>query len=134
MTSPFNNDAVLMQLLEIATHVRRDFFNRFKIKDGKGYLHVKEELTEQVVRDHLSGKQPIAAFLLNGRSIRAAALDIDNHDSEISWTELVQRLMPLVRDLHTVNRGAKRVSIVECALGIGQRATAELSPQGAFGV
>ena len=92
-------------LVSLAGHGRTDCYSRFNVRTGKGYLLAEEALNQDVVAAHQSGEQPIAIYLLYGETTRLAALDIDNHGSELDWEEVAKRTLPLVEDLRS--RGMK---------------------------
>lgn len=66
-----------------------------------GYLLAEETITQDAVAAHRSGEQPIAIYLFSGETTRLAALDIDNHASELDWQEVAKRTLSLVEDLRS---------------------------------
>jgi len=95
-------------LRDFAKCARIDVHDRFNVKDGRGYTHVKRPITEQVIREHLDGRQPIAVVVMaQGRYTQAAVLDIDDHDGELGWERVVERVLPLYRAL--IDEGLKPI-------------------------
>lgn len=83
-------------LLCMRDFVRRDSFSAFKVDEGKGYRHVKGEISDPVIMRHATNEQPIAVFFLKGQVVRAAALDLDAHDGSMGWAEMVAWAKPIV--------------------------------------
>ncbi len=86
-------------LFSLAKHARTDVHNTFNVKSGKGYRHVKAEVSLAVIDGHLSGKKPIAVFPVEGEATRIAVLDIDNHGEELPWDRVVEAVRPLCSGL-----------------------------------
>lgn len=98
---------VLAFLVSLAGHGRTDCYSRFNVRTGKGYLLAEEAPSQDVVAAHQSGEQPIAVYLFAGETTRLAALDIDNHGSELNWQDVARATG---RSSRTCTRGASRLS------------------------
>ena len=87
--------------MDLSNHGRTDCFSAFDTGEGKGYKLRNQEITEQVINAHANNEQPIAIYLFQGELTRLAALDVDNHGGELGWPELVEKVRPVIDDLHS---------------------------------
>ncbi|MGD1886608.1 MAG: DUF5906 domain-containing protein [Cohaesibacteraceae bacterium] len=92
-------EALLAFTLELAQHGRTDCYSRFNVRAGKGYQLAERDVSCSAIAAHLSGEQPIAIYLFGNDETHLAALDVDNHDGELDWEQVVAEVQPLVTDL-----------------------------------
>lgn len=71
----------------IADQLRRDVYAR-RVNKG-GYQPVREKLSQLDLERHLDGTQPIGQYLVEGDKVRSAVFDLDAHDKETPWDEMV---------------------------------------------
>ncbi len=94
-------DVTFSFVTALAEHGRTDCYCKYNVRKGKGYLMAEGPLTPDAIAAHQRGEQPIAIYLFNGDTTRLAALDIDNHGSELDWQGVAARSLPLVEDLRS---------------------------------
>lgn len=96
-----NRDFVATERLvsDISAHVRRDMYNLFRVSEGKGYSHKKAPLDAEVIRAHVRNERPVAVFVLEGDTIRTAALDVDVHSGSLDFEEVATSVTPIMRAL-----------------------------------
>lgn len=94
-------DVTFSFVTALAEHGRTDCYCEYNVRKGKGYLMAEGPLTPDAIAAHQRGEQPIAIYLFNGDTTRLAALDIDNHGSELDWQGVAARSLPLVEDLRS---------------------------------
>lgn len=71
----------------IADQLRRDVY-ALRLDTG-GYKPVREKLRQIDLERHLDGTQPIGQYFVEGERVRAAVFDLDAHNNETSWDEMV---------------------------------------------
>ena len=86
-------------LFSLAQHARTDVHNTFNVKSGRGYRHVKAEVSLAVIDGHLSGKKPIAVFPVEGETARICCLTFCCPGRlAVPWEEFVEAVDEVVGD------------------------------------
>lgn len=89
------------------------FYKRFKgrrsafaQKNGNGYFTVRRNgkdipLKHKNITKHLKGDCCLGIYLMRpgGNKVHFATLDVDNHDGDLDWSELVEKVRPITNEL-----------------------------------
>lgn len=65
----------------------------------RGYRYCGAPVTDAVIANHANNTQPIAIVPFSGSETRLAAFDVDNHDGEANWSDVLSLTTPLINAL-----------------------------------
>jgi hypothetical protein len=95
----------LALLRAIAAHARQDVLARFEERNGKkAYRPVSVPLTDDSFDYHLRCVQPLGVYLMKGGTTRMGVIDIDDHDGERAWGEVVTVARRITAELERQGR------------------------------
>ena len=88
-------------LLNLANCGRQDLYavRIAKKKQPVRYQPERRPISEATIKEHLSGRSPIAIYPLIGSSTRLAVIDLDDHDGEPDFDAVRQPARALVTHL-----------------------------------
>ena len=86
------NGEALRYLRYLADHARPGVYAR---KTEKGYAPVRAIISNLVLERHLSGQQPVGAYLVNNDKVEFAALDVDDHEAAVGWDSVAAATLRL---------------------------------------
>lgn len=94
-----NQDSLFNFVSEIANLARQDAYAAYQTAGNQKYRKVASNITDAVVRSHLSSDPAIACYFVKDDTTSCAVLDFDDHDKSLSWTDLIQAAAPIIAEL-----------------------------------
>jgi len=66
------------------------------VREGTGYVLVRDKLTQLVIERHLLSSPAIGQYIMSGEKTQVAILDLDSHDGLMAWEEMVAAALMII--------------------------------------